>query len=124
VLKTLDPKVEACRLDGDPADGPDGVFRLRHPETRELLMAIVSSGLGWVESGFPGPAWEHASVSHRRRVPTWEEMCWVKGLFWPDDEWVVQFHPAKADYVNDHEFVLHLWRCAGVPFPKPPRECV
>jgi len=51
-------------------------------------------------------------------------MCWVKSLFWGPDEWVVQFHPAEADYVNRHPNCLHLFRPVGVSFPVPPKECV
>jgi hypothetical protein len=72
--------------------------------------------------------WEHVSVSRLVREstpPSWEEMCLVKGLFWADDECVVQFHPPKADYVNQHPGVLHLWRKKGAEaFPMPPKACV
>lgn len=54
--------------------------------------------------------WEHVSISLESRTPTWEEMCLVKDLFWRDDEVVLQFHPAKSDYVNCHPYTLHLWR--------------
>lgn len=71
--------------------------------------------------------WEHVSVSVKLRTekcPSWDEMCFVKSLFWEDDECVVQFHPPKKDYVNVHPGVLHLWKCVNQPFPMPPRECV
>jgi hypothetical protein len=72
--------------------------------------------------------WEHVSVSvvtHKgTRLPTWNEMCRVKDLFWEDTETVVQFHPPKADYVNTHPHVLHLWRHTEKPFPRPPRIMV
>lgn len=70
--------------------------------------------------------WDHVSVSldnSRNKPPTWDEMCFVKDLFWNEDEWVVQFHPAKADYVNKHPGVLHLWKSVQ-PFPTPPKICV
>jgi hypothetical protein len=54
--------------------------------------------------------WEHVSVSLEHRAPTWSEMCRVKDLFWADHEVVLQFHPAKQDYVNCHPYCLHLWR--------------
>jgi hypothetical protein len=37
-------------------------------------------------------------------------MCQVKDLFWDAHEVVLQFHPAKQDYVNCHPHCLHLWR--------------
>ena len=54
--------------------------------------------------------WEHVSVSARRRCPTWEEMCYVKSLFWDDEDRVLQMHPPKSEYVNVHPHCLHLWR--------------
>lgn len=54
--------------------------------------------------------WEHVSiVLSARRLPTWEEMCYVKDLFWEEEEMVVQIHPKKSEYVNLTE-ALHLWR--------------
>ena len=53
---------------------------------------------------------EHVSIQlFTRRLPTWDEMCEVKSIFWGDDEEVVQIHPKKSDYVNITE-ALHLWR--------------
>jgi hypothetical protein len=56
--------------------------------------------------------WEHVSVSidASDRCPSWTEMCIVKSLFWDDDEAVMQLHPPKSDYVNNHPGCLHLWR--------------
>lgn len=73
--------------------------------------------------------WEHVSVSTARRCPTWDEMCYIKHKYWPNDALVVQFHPPAAQYVNNHEFCLHLWRfipyhTPGVEMPLPPQELV
>ena len=71
--------------------------------------------------------WEHVSVSLRdnpAKCPTWEAMCFVKSLFWEDEECVVQFHPTKSEYVNRHKGCLHLWKLRSEEFPMPPRECV
>jgi hypothetical protein len=52
-------------------------------------------------------------------------MCAVKDLFWNDEDVVVQFHPAKSTYVNNHPGCLHLWRCTdGREFPTPPEILV
>ncbi len=66
--------------------------------------------------------WEHVSVSlgKHRRPPNWTEMCFVKDLFWGPEECVVQFHPPRSEYVNNHPGVLHLWRCTKAEFPTPP----
>ena len=54
--------------------------------------------------------WEHVSIElSARRLPTWEEMCLIKDIFWEEEEMVVQIHPKHSEYVNITE-ALHLWR--------------
>lgn len=57
-----------------------------------------------------GGGWDHVSVSLATRTPSWEEMCFIKQLFFDDEECVMQLHPPKSEYVNFHRFCLHLWR--------------
>lgn len=64
--------------------------------------------------------WEHVSVSLRARCPTWDEMCFIKDVFWDDEETVVQFHPPKSEYVNHHKFCLHLWKQIDMAVVTPP----
>ncbi len=71
-----------------------------------------------------GNDWEHVSVSTPNRCPTWEEMCFVKSLFWGEDETVIQYHPPKSEYVNNHPYCLHLWRPSKIIIPLPPTELV
>lgn len=71
-----------------------------------------------------GGYWDHVSVSFRDRCPTWEEMCQVKDIFFNDDECVVQYHPPKNEYVNNHPYCLHLWKWQKGEFPKPSKEFV
>ncbi len=61
--------------------------------------------------------WEHVSVVREDRIPTWEEMCMVKSMFWDDEDCVVQFHPPKSKYVNISPNALHLWRREEIPVP-------
>jgi hypothetical protein len=79
-----------------------GAFVIQGPCGKELK--IMSSGKD-EEYG-----WEHVSVSIDKRAPNWEEMCFVKNLFWDDEECVMQLHPPKSEYVNLHPHCLHLWR--------------
>lgn len=53
--------------------------------------------------------WGHLSVSLKNRNPNWDEMCYVKNLFF-EDEVCIQFHPKKSEYVNLFEHCLHIWR--------------
>lgn len=76
--------------------------------------------------------WEHVSISvaylagntWTPRTPKWEEMCWVKSLFWNPDECVIQYHPPEKDYVNTHNHCLHLWRPVHGEIPMPPKIMV
>jgi hypothetical protein len=67
-----------------------------------------------------GGGWEHVSVSHFAAVPDWRDMCEVKDLMWPPEDWVMQYHPARSEYVNYHPYCLHLWRPVDGVFPTPP----
>lgn len=88
------------------------------------LRIIASDGTGWEESGLSGQPWEHVSVSLSMRSPTWEEMDYVKSIFWRNDETVMQLHVPTDQHVNEHEYCLHLWRPIGQDIPRPPQECV
>jgi len=63
---------------------------------------------------------QNVSVSLLKRCPNWIEMSHVKDLFWDENETVLQFHPKKNQYVNIHQFCLHLWRHQEIEHPLPP----
>jgi hypothetical protein len=94
----------------DESEGNNGMFVVRQNQYTKQLAVIASDGMGW----------EHVSVSLPSRCPTWEEMCFVKGVFWDEEDTVVQYHPAKSEYVNNHSFCLHLWRPTEIKIPVPP----
>ena len=71
-----------------------------------------------------GMGWEHVSVSTRKHCPFWDEMAYVKALFWKDEEAVMQLHLPQSEYVNNHPYCLHLWRPIGAEIPLPPRSMV
>lgn len=102
-------RVRDGRLGSDDDVGNAGAFDVRL-RAGQRVFVIASDGGGW----------EHVSVSRRDRCPTWDEMCQVKALFWDEDDWVVQFHPARAEYVNNHPNCLHLWRPVLDEVPTPP----
>jgi hypothetical protein len=81
-----------------------GCFQIGH------LHVIASDELGW----------DHVSVSRRDRVPSWDEMCRIKRLWFDDDETVIQYHPKASEYVNNCRNCLHLWKKQGVEFELPP----
>jgi hypothetical protein len=51
-------------------------------------------------------------------------MCFVKDLFWDEEECVVQFHPPLSQYVKNHRYCLHLWRPTHQAIPAPPARLV
>jgi hypothetical protein len=119
--KTLPEKLEAGRMRRGPqASKPEwgayGAFVVMGPTGRELH--IIASGGDDDDEDAQG--WEHVSVSLEGRPPNWTEMCFVKNLFWEDEETVLQFHPPKSSYVNYHPHCLHLWRHKTREFPLPP----
>lgn len=101
-------RITTGRAASTAAFGNNGAFalRLKHGQA---AFAIASDGAGW----------EHVSVSRTDRCPTWEEMCQVKAMFWGEDDCVLQYHPPKSEYVNNHPYCLHLWRPIGVAVPMP-----
>ena len=48
----------------------------------------------------------------------------MKDLFFDDEETVIQYHPKKSQYVNQHPYCLHLWRPFNADVPLPPKELV
>jgi hypothetical protein len=90
-------------FDGTSPGAPYGAFLLS-PKPGVVLRVIANTGNRTSEW------WEHVSISLVHRTPTWDEMCWIKDLFWKEEECVVQYHPPKSEYVNCHPNTLHLWR--------------
>ena len=112
-LHTLDKyRVDLRHVYGTMGDGGNGAFKVFvHGKSFNV---IASNGGGW----------EHVSVSpgspNRKKCATWEEMCAIKDMFFEPEETVVQYHPPKSDYVNNHPYCLHLWRPIGQEVPRPP----
>lgn len=113
-------------------------MRSEHEQPKELIGKEVKRSGDWrcasyiIEGPFRklaiiasnGYDWEHVSVSTSGRIPNWEEMSFVKKLFWDDEETVIQYHPSKSQYVNYHRGCLHMWRPAKLNIPLPPRWMV
>jgi hypothetical protein len=107
-------RVRKGPLGSDDSFGNNGAFKI----------TLKSGVVGYVIASDEGPpkelAWEHVSFSLKDRNPTWDEMCELKSIFWDEEDCVVQYHPAKSDYVNIHQYCLHLWRPVGVNILTPP----
>lgn len=66
--------------------------------------------------------WEHVSVCPLKKsyVPSWDDMCLIKDIFWKENESVIQIHPPKEEYVNNLSNCLHLWICTYKEMVLPP----
>jgi len=49
-------------------------------------------------------------MSEPLKIAGWGEMSFVKEMFFLDEEAVMQLHPPRSQYVNQHPNCLHLWR--------------
>ncbi|WP_084518781.1 MULTISPECIES: DUF7694 domain-containing protein [Bradyrhizobium] len=106
-------RVRSGKFASVPGSGPGGLFLVQGPCGSELKI-----------SGFVRPGWEQVAVSTPRRCPNWQEMCFVKDLFWDEEECVMQLHPPHSQYVNNSRYCLHLWRPTDRHIPRPPPSFV
>ena len=74
---------------GGEDDETCGVFVVPSPIDKQDLRVIASTGCDW----------DHVSVSRRTRCPNWQEMEYVKRLFFRHDEIAMQ------------SYRLDSWRC-------------
>lgn len=96
----------------DESYGFNGAFAINVPGEARQVFCIASDGEGW----------QHVSVSFGKnhKTPSWEVMCAVKALFWEDEDIVIQLHPPRSKWINNHPGCLHLWRCTdGREQPMP-----
>jgi len=97
-------RVKSGPMATDASAGSNGLFIVKRVHKNGRALVCVASD---------GEGWEHVSVSLGDRVPNWEEMSHIKGLFWGEEDLVIQIHPPKVDYVNRCATCLHLWRKSG-----------
>jgi len=119
--------------------GPVGAFMIPCKDiyfhsnfTYEYLQVIAHDGKTDVlGEDAANTEWEHVSVTVKSqkdesysRIPRWEEMAFIKQVFWTEDETVMQLHPSEDNYVNAGEHILHLWRPIKDAIPTPPTDLV
>lgn len=93
-------------------DFPQGA-RFVIPYNNQKLTVIAAR----LEEDDKGVKWEHVSVSHKKRLPTWDELKFIRLLFWDAEDEILQFFPPMSEYVNVHPNCLHLWRPTNVKLP-------
>lgn len=55
----------------------------------------------------------HLSMSRKDRLPSYDELRDARYQFLPDVRYVAQIFPPKDEFVNVHQFCLHLWELGG-----------
>jgi hypothetical protein len=114
------------RFSTTTSNGNNGVFVIPHYRISNYVFIVFASD---------GKDWEHLSIEVMpkekakkdklpKRCATWEEMSYIKSLFWSEEDVVIQYHPAKSEYVNLHPYVLHLWRPIKEKIPVPDIQLV
>ena len=105
------------RIRQQGGEGNHGAFKI--PLSGRSTAFVISSD---------GEGWEHVSVhvitQNKSRTPTWSEMCVIKNIFWDEEDCVVQYHPPKSEYVDNHPHCLHLWRPIDQEIVRPPKILV
>lgn len=67
-----------------------------------------------------GLLWYHVSLTRSDdRMPTYDDLCWLKEHWLGDDKWAIQVFPSKDQHVSDHPRCLHLWSCMEDGFKLP-----
>jgi hypothetical protein len=105
-------------------------YRVEHPagkgDEHNGIFKIYVGCRSFFVIASDGGGWDHVSVSPRnaKKCPTWEEMCSIKDMFFDSKETVLEYHPAKFNYINNYQYCLHLWRPQTENIPIPPKWMV
>lgn len=114
---------------------PYGAFKCESPTRQGYELLIIASPGGVIDDDNGGERtinWEHVSVhagfafvgDQRTATPTWDEMDYVKGLFWDAADVVMQLHINDGEKVDTHKHTLHLWRPTDREIPVPDKDLV
>lgn len=112
-MKNNNKEIERYRkqhpLYPDRGAGNNGFFLIPY---QSYELCIIASDEG---------GWDHVSVSLKNRIPRYYEMCFIKDLFFKEDEIAVEFHVPKDKHINNFENCLHLWRNQKEGHKLPPQ---
>jgi len=98
---------------GEMGDALNGAFLI--PGRNNYKLKVIASD---------EMKWDHVSVSLQNRCPNWQEMSFIKSLFFQDHEVCFQLHVSHMDHINCHNNCLHMWRPHNIEIPLPPKMLV
>lgn len=55
----------------------------------------------------------HLSISRKNRLPSYYELKEARYCFMPDVQYAAQIFPPVDEFINVHQFCLHLWELSG-----------
>lgn len=103
-------------------EGQDGfggtVYKITYKNGKPMPSTKYEDTLNFIFSW--GCGFEHLSVSTPVKCPTWEQMCFMKDIFWDEEEVCMQLHPKKSEYINNMPYCLHIWKSIDKEIPTPP----
>lgn len=100
-------------------DGNNGVFQIPIHRKKIAAFVVVSDGAGWDHVSV-----HIADIKGKISTPSWAQMNKIKDLFWGPEDVVIQLHPPKSTYINNHPHTLHLWKSHLQEIILPPPEMV
>lgn len=86
---------------------PPNIARMLEPGSRAYRMGGCYSICSQQKVGW------HLSVSRDDRLPSWEEVRDARYELIPDEATMALLLPPRSEYVNVHEFCLHLYEIPG-----------
>lgn len=109
-------RIKSGTFASDDTFGNNGMFVFSKELTTYFI--IASDGGGWEHVSV------HCVINGKECTPSWDDMCFIKSIFWDEDDCIVQYHPAKSEYVNMHKHTLHLWKQINDVFPIPNKNMI
>ena len=103
-------------LYGSLGDENNGFFFI--PKIKGYFQVLASTGLGWEHVSF---CLYNEKMKLEKRIPKYSEVCKIKEMFFGNED-AYEVHPREEDYINDHPYVLHLWRPSSEKMPLPSKE--
>lgn len=91
---------QGWRLNQGGADG--GMW-----DNNKKRLRVVAS----VSTEQDGKRWLHMSMSHPKRIPTYDELVYMKRHWAGEQRKCIMVLPPSDEHVNFHPFCLHLFCC-------------